>query len=47
MEFPTDEIRELLNLDDDATVAEVVTKVRELIAGMYFWTRVEVPPAPI
>ncbi len=33
MEFPTDEIRELLNLDDDATVAEVVAKVRELRAA--------------
>ncbi len=30
MEFPTQELRELLNLDGDATVADVVAKVREL-----------------
>ena len=33
MEFPTDELRELLNLDGDASVAEVVAKVRELRAA--------------
>ena len=34
MEFPTDELRELLNLDANATVADVVAKVRELrVAG--------------
>ncbi len=30
MEFPTEELRELLNLEGDATVADVVAKVREL-----------------
>ena len=30
MEFPTHELRDLLNLDGDATVADVVAKVREL-----------------
>jgi len=30
MEFPTQELRELLNLDGDATVADVVARVREL-----------------
>jgi len=30
MEFPTQELRDLLNLDSDATVADVVAKVREL-----------------
>ena len=33
MEFPTQELRELLNLDGDATVADVVAKVRELRAA--------------
>jgi len=33
MEFPNQELRELLGLDDDATVAEVVAKVRELRAA--------------
>ncbi len=32
-EFPTQELRELLNLDGDATVAEVVARVRELRAA--------------
>ena len=31
MEFPTQELRELLNLEDGATAAEVVAKVRELV----------------
>jgi phage I-like protein len=31
MEFPTEELRELLNLDGDATGADVVAKVRELL----------------
>jgi phage I-like protein len=31
MEFPTQELRELLNLDGDATGADVVAKVRELL----------------
>ena len=30
MEFPTQELRELLNLDADATAADVVARVREL-----------------
>src|ERR1700722_16596839 len=30
MEFPTQELREILSLDGDATVADVVAKVREL-----------------
>ncbi len=33
MEFPTQELRELLNLEDGATVAEVVARVRELRAS--------------
>jgi phage I-like protein len=33
MEFPTQELRDLLNLDGDATVADVVAKVRELRAA--------------
>jgi phage I-like protein len=33
MELPTQELRELLNLDGDATVADVVVKVRELRAA--------------
>jgi phage I-like protein len=33
MEFPTQELRELLNLDGDATVADVLAKVRELRAA--------------
>jgi phage I-like protein len=33
MEFPTQELRELLSLDGDATVADVVAKVRELRAA--------------
>ena len=33
MEFPTQELRELLNLGGDATVAEVVARVRELRAA--------------
>jgi len=33
MEFPTQELRELLNLDGEATVAEVVARVRELRAA--------------
>jgi phage I-like protein len=33
MEFPNQELRELLNLEGDATVAEVVAKVRELRAA--------------
>ena len=33
MEFPTQELRELLNLEGDATVADVVAKVRELRAA--------------
>ncbi len=33
MEFPTQELRELLNLDSDATVADVLAKVRELRAA--------------
>src|SRR5260370_38315729 len=33
MEFPTQELRELLNLDGDASVADVVAKVRELRAA--------------
>jgi phage I-like protein len=33
MEFPTQELRELLSLDSDATVADVVAKVRELRAA--------------
>ena len=33
MEFPSQELRELLNLDDDATVADVLAKVRELRAA--------------
>ena len=33
MEFPTQELRELLNLDADATAAEVVARVRELRAA--------------
>ena len=33
MEFPTEELRELLNLEGDATGAEVVAKVRELRAA--------------
>jgi phage I-like protein len=33
MEFPTQELRELLSLNGDATVAEVVAKVRELRAA--------------
>jgi phage I-like protein len=33
MEFPTQELRELLNLDGDATVADVLAKVRDLRAA--------------
>ena len=33
MEFPTQELRDLLNLDGDASVADVVAKVRELRAA--------------
>jgi len=33
MEFPIQELRELLNLDNDASVADVVAKVRELRAA--------------
>ncbi len=33
MEFPTQELRELLNLEGDTTVADVVAKVRELRAA--------------
>jgi phage I-like protein len=33
MEFPTQELRELLNLDAEATVADVLAKVRELSAA--------------
>jgi phage I-like protein len=33
MEFPTQELRELLNLDGEATVADVVARVRELRAA--------------
>ena len=33
MEFPTQELRELLNLEGGATVAEIVAKVRELRAA--------------
>jgi phage I-like protein len=33
MEFPTQELRDLLNLDGDATVADVLAKVRELRAA--------------
>jgi phage I-like protein len=33
MEFPTQELRELLSLESDATVADVVAKVRELRAA--------------
>ena len=33
MEFPTQELRELLSLDADATVADVVARVRELRAA--------------
>jgi phage I-like protein len=33
MEFPIQELRELLNLDGDATVADVVARVRELRAA--------------
>ena len=33
MEFPTQELRELLNLDGDASVADVVAKVRDLRAA--------------
>ena len=31
MEFPTEELRELLNLEGDATGADVIAKVRELV----------------
>src|SRR5277367_2788298 len=33
MEFPTQELRDLLNLDIDATVADVIAKVRQLRAA--------------
>ena len=33
MEFPTQELRELLNLDSDATAADVLAKVRDLRAA--------------